>query len=184
MCMGNPSKEQAKIRYAEKNYNYFSNSKKFFNKETTAIRNKSRAVTGLSRTWSDIDQKAFEIQKQGRRFKQSAQMQFAKKQFVDEGGRARTAGRSQYLQLLKAQSDVESKLNRTFTTDYARAQTASIRQYQKALASNRQELGIMPEWGAPVLYARQSLWEKMQPVLQIGMMFASWSGGGGLNIGI
>jgi len=53
----------------------------------------------------------------------------------------------------------------------AHAQTGAVRQYQNKIAKNRQSLGLPPEYGAPVMYRRRSLWEKAQPVISAASMF-------------
>ena len=171
MCTHNPYKHQAKIEKEKKDYAYRSNALKFFNKETSWVRGDQRAATGLSRT-----------QAQGRQVSQQAVAEYGQKQFVDEGGRSRTAGRNTYLALLAKQSQIESKINSTFGREMAHAQTGAVRQYQNKIAKNRQALGLPPEYGAPVMYRRQSLWEQAQPMLEFASTVASiGTGFGGDN---
>ena len=165
MCTHNPYKHQAKIEKEKKDYAYRSNALKFFNKETSWVRGDQRAATGLSRTQSDLYTRALAIQAQGRQLSQQAVAEYGQKQFVDEGGRSRTAGRNTYLALLAKQSQIESKINSTFGREMAHAQTGAVRQYQNKIAKNRQALGLPPEYGAPVMYRRQSLWERAQPIV-------------------
>ena len=187
MCTSNPYKHQAKIEKQKKDFAYRSNALKYWNKETSWVRADQRAATGLSRTQSDLYSRALAIQAQGRQMSQNAVVEYGQKQFVDEGGRSRTAGKNTFLALLAKQSQIESKINSTFGRDMAHAQTGAIRQYQSKIAKNRQSLGLPPEYGAPVMYRRQSLWERAQPVLDAASTVMTFATGipvkpGGQNI--
>ena len=174
MCTSNPYKQQANIEKQKKDYAYASEALKYWNKETSWVRANQRAATGLSRTQSDLYTRALAIQAQGRQISQEAVTAYGQKQFAGHAGgeaASRTAGRNTFLALLAKQSQIESKINSTFGRDMAYAQTGAVRQYQNKIAKNRQSLGLPPEYGAPVMYRKQSLWEKAQPVISAATMF-------------
>ena len=177
MCTHNPYKHQAKIDKQKKDFAYKSNALKFFNKETSWVRANQRAATGLSRTQSDLYTKALDIQARGRQMSQEAAAEYGQKQFAGfagGGSASRTAGRNAYLALLAKQSQIESKINSTFGREMAHAQTGAVRQYQSKIAKNRQSLGLPPEYGAPVMYRRQSLWEQAQPIVDFAKFAMSF----------
>ena len=176
MCTHNPYKHQAKIDKQKKDFAYRSNALKFFNKETSWVRANQRAATGLSRTQSDLYTKALDIQARGRQMSQEAVAEYGQKQFAGfagGGSASRTAGRNTFLMYLAKKSQIDSKINSTFGRDMAHAQTGVIRQYQNKIATNRQALGLPPEYGAPVQYIGQSLWDKAKPVLDAASTVAS-----------
>ncbi len=180
MCTHNPYKHQAKIEKEKKDFAYRSNALKFFNKETSWVRGDQRAATGLSRTQSDLYTRALAIQAQGRQLSQQAVAEYGQKQFAGfagGGSASRTAGRNTYLALLAKQSQIESKINSTFGREMAHAQTGAVRQYQNKIAKNRQALGLPPEYGAPVMYRRQSLWEQAQPIVDFASTAMSFATG-------
>ena len=187
MCTSNPNKQLAEIEKAKRDYAYNSAALKYWNKETSWVRADQRAATGLSRTQSDLYTKALDIQARGRQMSQEAVAEYGQKQFAGfagGGSASRTAGRNTYLALLAKQSQIESKINSTFGREMAHAQTGAVRQYQSKIAKNRQSLGLPPEYGAPIMYRRQSLWEQVQPIVdlaQTAMTFSQGPSGQGWN---
>ena len=161
----------AREKHREKNFAFKSNSTKYWNKETSYVRGIETAATGYSRTSSDIYEQALNIQGQGRKLQEQAATQYGATQFVDEGGSSRTAGRNQYLALLNKQSAIESKINNTFGRTAAKAKVGAARQYQNAISTNREKLGLPPEYGAP---------EMMPPRDTMGMMMNAISFGMGI----
>ena len=161
----------AREKHREKNFAFKSNSTKYWNKETSYVRGIETAATGYSRTSSDIYEQALNIQGQGRKLQEQAAAQYGATQFVDEGGRSRSAGRNQYLALLNKQSAIESKINNTFGRTAAKARVGAARQYQNAISTNREKLGLPPEYGAPIM---------MPPRDNIGMMMNAINAGIGI----
>ena len=167
------AREQARIEKQKKDYAFKSNSIKYWNKETSYKRGVEAAATGYSRTTSDLYEKALDIQGQGRKLEEQATSAYGKSQFIDEGGRSRTAGRNQYLALLNQQSAIESKLHNTFGRQMAKAQVGAIRQHQSAIKSNRERLGLPPEYGMPVMMPAKDTMGQFMNALSAGLSIAS-----------
>ena len=145
------ARQQAKIRHETRLYEYKGNQLKFWNKETSFKTQEDLNVIGHSRDKSDI-QVAMEVQ-QGKSFlaTESLARKFAKEQFVDEGGRSRTAGRNKYLDLLNKQGQLDSKLSAFAGRGQAIAEIGAQRKYDSMVAKNRQSLGAPPAFGAPTI---------------------------------
>ena len=176
MCTSNPNKQLAEIEKAKRDYAYNSAALKYWNKETSWVRADQRAAMGLSRTQADLYTRALAIQAKGRMMAQQDAAEYGQKQFAGfagGGSASRTAGRNTFLMYLAKKSQIDSKINSTFGRDMAHAQTGVIRQYQNKIATNRQALGLPPEYGAPVQYIGQSLWDKAKPVLDAASTVAS-----------
>lgn len=143
--------QEAKMRHETRLYEYKGNQLKFWNKETSFQTQEDKNVIGYSRDLSDI-QVALETQ-QGKTFlaSQNLARKFAKEQFVDEGGRSRTAGRNKYLALLNEQGKVDSQLSKMVGRGQAIAEIGAQRKYDAAVAKNRQSLGPPPAFGAPTM---------------------------------
>ena len=169
MCARNPDKDRAKIEKANKDYAFRSKGNQFHNKETSYVRGKRRNVIGFSRGRSDIQSKALSIIGKGRQLKEDAARSYAIKSSAKsaEGGRSTRAGRNEYLALLTKQARIESKISNTLGRDQSSAIQGITRQYQNKEATNRSKLGLPPEYGPRVMYRKQSLWEKLQPVRDI-----------------
>lgn len=170
MCARNPDKDRAKIEKANKDYAFRSKGNQFHNKETSYVRGKRRNVIGFSRGRSDIQTKALSIIGKGRQLKEDAVRSYTKDASLAkaaEGGRSTRAGKNKYLELLAKQSRIESKISNTLGRDQSSAIQGITRQYQNKEATNRSKLGLPPEYGPRVMYRKQSLWEKLQPVRDI-----------------
>ncbi len=141
--------QAARIRHENRLYEYKGNQLKFWNKETSFKTQEDLNVIGHSRDKSDI-QVAMEVQR-GKSYlaSQNLARKFAQEQFVDEGGRSRTAGRNKYLALLNKQGELDSKLSQLQTRGQAIADIGAQRKFDAAVAKNRQALGAPPTFGAP-----------------------------------
>ena len=179
MCGGNPAKDQAKIEKHKKDYAYRSKSTQWKNKEASWKKSHNRNVIGFSRGKSDIQSKALTIVGKGRQLKQQAVTSYAIKESqvkAAEGGRSRTAGRGDYLQLLAKQAQIESKINNTLGRDHSSAMQGVTRNYLNKVATNRQKLGLPPEYGPRVMYTKPSLWERLAPVRQVAGLVVPFMG--------
>ena len=170
MCKRNPDKDRAKIEKHNRDYAHLSKSNKFHNKETSYKKGRRRNVIGFSRARSDIQTKALSIIGKGRQLKEDAVRSYTKDASLAkaaEGGRSTRAGKNKYLELLAKQSRIESKISNTLGREQASSIQGVTRKYQNMEATNRSKLGLPPEYGPRVMYRKQSLWEKLQPVRDI-----------------
>ena len=88
------ARNAARQRWMEKDAKYRSESLKFWNRETSAVRGMQRAATGYSRAISNDYQRALYVQGQARKAYQAGFIKYQQtKGSVDEGGRDRRAGK-------------------------------------------------------------------------------------------
>ena len=174
------ARNAARQRWMEKAAKYKSESLKFWNREAQAVKNQDLAARGLSRAISNDYQNALYVQGKAREAIEAGYTKyFANKATVDEGGtsRRRTTGLKA---LLRAQGKLESQVQNEFGANMQRRFVARTRKYQSVLAKNRQQLGIRPEYGAPVLMPPS---DRLSGALSIASSIASiYSGFGGKGL--
>ena len=145
------ARNAARQRWMEKDAKYKSESLKFWNREAQAVKNQNLAARGLSKAISNDYQNALYVQGKAREAIEAGYTKyFANKSTVDEGGRSRrrTTGLKA---LLRAQGKLESQVQNEFGANMQRRFQARKTKYLSVVAKNRQQLGIRPEYGAPVL---------------------------------
>ena len=167
------AREQARARQQQKVYDFKSNSIKFWNKETDYVRGKEQVATGYSRDMSDIQQAL--SKSRGGAFTQYENIarEGAMNEFVDEGGNSRTAGRNQAIALLAKRSEVENKLYNFTTQGVAQAQRGADLRRESRLAKNRASLGMVPQFGQPVMMPPRDKMGMFLNAAQFGLQTAT-----------
>ena len=146
------ARNAARQRWAEKDAKYRSESLKFWNRETSAVRGMQRAATGYSRAVSNDYQRALYVQGQARKAYQAGFIKYQQtKGSVDEGGRDRRAKRKGLVALTRARGQLDNAVQKEFGVQMQRRYRARLLKLQNFQAQTRQSLGIRPEYGAPVL---------------------------------
>ena len=146
------ARNAARQRWAEKDAKYRSESLKFWNRETSAVRGMQRAATGYSRAISNDYQRALYVQGQARKAYQAGFIKYQQtKGSVDEGGRDRRARKKGLVALTRARGQLDNAVQKEFGVQMQRRYRARLLQMQNFQAKTRQSLGIRPEYGAPVL---------------------------------
>jgi len=146
------ARNAARQRWAEKDAKYRSESLKFWNRETSAVRGMQRAATGYSRAISNDYQRALYVQGQARKAYQAGFIKYQQtKGSVDEGGRDRRAKRKGLVALTRARGQLDNAVQKEFGVQMQRRYRARLLKMQSVQAQTRQSLGIRPEYGAPVL---------------------------------
>ena len=146
------ARNAARQRWAEKDAKYRSESLKFWNRETSAVRGMQRAATGYSRAISNDYQRALYVQGQARKAYQAGFIKYQQsKTSVDEGGRDRRARSKGLVALTRARGQLENAVQKEFGVQMQRRYRARLLKMQNFQAQTRQSLGIRPEYGAPVL---------------------------------
>ena len=172
MC-SNPHAADAEIEKAKKDQIFQSKGNKYHNKEAGWKRNQNRNVIGLSRAKSDIHKRKLDIVGKGRQIQLAASKQYYVADSTvksAEGGRSRTAGRNDYLKLLNKTAQIENKIGNTLGRDSSSAIQGVNRTYMNKVASNREALGLPPQYGPPVMKRGASTWEKIQPAVQLASL--------------
>ena len=146
------ARNAARQRWMEKDAKYRSESLKYWNRETSAVRGMQRAATGYSRAISNDYQRALYVQGQARKAYQAGFIKYQQtKGSVDEGGRDRRAKRKGLVALTRARGQLDNAVQKEFGVQMQRRYRARLLQMQNFQAKTRQSLGIRPEYGAPVL---------------------------------
>jgi len=145
------ARHAAKQRWMEKDAKYRSDSLKYFNRETAAERGMQRTAMGYSKAISNDYQRALYVQGKARRQYEKGYIKYLKnKATVDEGGRARrrTTGLREITDMKGA---LENAVAYEFGPNMQRRYRARLTQMQNQQAKVRNNLGLLPEYGAPVL---------------------------------
>lgn len=146
------ARNAARQRWMEKDAKYRSESLKFWNRETSAVRGMQRAATGYSRAISNDYQRALYVQGQARKAYQAGFIKYQQtKGSVNEGGRDRRATKKGLVALTRARGQLDNAVQKEFGVQMQRRYRARLLKMQNFQAQTRQSLGIRPEYGAPVL---------------------------------
>ena len=146
------ARNAARQRWMEKDAKYRSESLKFWNRETSAVRGMQRAATGYSRAISNDYQRALYVQGQARKAYQAGFIKYQQtKGSVNEGGRDRRASKKGLVALTRARGQLDNAVQREFGVQMQRRYRARLLKMQNFQAQTRESLGIRPEYGAPVL---------------------------------
>ena len=176
------ARHAAKQRWMEKDAKYRSDSLKYFNRETAAERGMQRTATGYSRAISNDYQRALYTQGKARRQYEKGYIKYLKsKGTVDEGGRARrrTTGLREITAMKGA---LENAVAYEFGPNMQRRYRARLTQMQNQQAKVRNNLGLLPEYGAPVLMPPSDrLSGALSIASQIASIVGAFKGLGGAN---
>ena len=143
---------QAKQRWLDKNQKYYSAGLKYFNREAGYKKSLQDNVIGFSRATSDAYSKAVYARGSAMKQTESLMKNYFRKQKVNQGGRARSYGRSaELMQLLFAKGQLRNKVRNQYGRNQALNYQRNLRKKQSMDAKNRKTLGFTPEYGAPVL---------------------------------
>ena len=146
------ARNAARQRWAEKDAKYRSESLKFWNRETSAVRGMQRAATGYSRAISNDYQRALYVQGQARKAYQAGFIKYQQtKGSVNEGGRDRRSVKKGLVALTRARGQLDNAVQKEFGVQMQRRYRARLAQMQNFQAKTRESLGIRPEYGAPVM---------------------------------
>ena len=168
------ARQAAKIKHQEKMYNYRANSLKYWNRELD-FKNKKQFIQGIgeSRQLSDIRQAVLNKRAAGLSAKETANRSYAASQYVDEGGGARSAGRNKYLELLNA----EAKIDQGIAKLAGRGQSILLERQRRVRASklsgDLKEVGLPPDFGAPVMMPGRDTGAMFMGALSTGLSIAS-----------
>ena len=167
------AREAARQRRKEKDFAYAQEGLKFFNREANYEKTLDANVIGYSRSISDAYSKALYTQAKCRKELENATKLYFSKKSANEGGRSRRFGLKQYQALLQAKAEVQG-INRTnFGRNMAVAQEGARRQFQNANAQAREDLGLPPIYGMPVMMPPKDRLTGAIQVIQTGVALAA-----------
>ena len=108
-------------------------------------------VMGFSRDTGDTYYNALKVLGEGREAKAKSAVDYAIKQYVDEGGGSRSAGRNTLLTMLNKNAEIENTVRGALGVGQARENVKNLRKYQIQTAKNRSKLKTMPQFGPPTI---------------------------------
>ena len=114
----------------------------FWNRETQFARNLDRSVIGLSRDQSDIRQNILYQTGAGRLAQQKAYAAYLRSRKANEGGRAKSFGRSALTKYLQTKAGIEGVVTTVAGRQAASKQTTAMRNFRRFQARAREKLGL------------------------------------------
>ena len=141
----------ARQRAREKDALYKQEALKFFNKETTLERRQDANVMGYSRDLSDAYAKAVAEVGQGRKQVEDATRAYLSTIPVDEGGRSTRFGNKNLQLYLSKRAEVDGVIDNILGRNMAYVQEGARRKFLLSQSQAREQLGIPPSYGAPVM---------------------------------
>mgnify|MGYP003151145772 CR=1 FL=1 len=177
------ARQQAKQAHKEKVFRYKSDSVKFWNREQKAAK-QATFIKGIgeSRARSDIAQLVERKRAQGLSSKEKLAQEYAVKQYVDEGGGSRTAGRNQYLSLLKGQAKIEQGIAQLSGRGQGILLEKQKRVRAGLLAQAQDSVGPMPEFGVPVTMPGRDTGAMAMGAISTGLSIASLFAGSDIRM--
>ena len=157
MCAPDPNagiRHQARIEKRKKDAQYHAASLKFWNREVSGKQRAGALTTGLSRSKSDAYSRAIWALGKGRESNEKLYRSAAKlsrvagKTGVSRSNRYMTG---KYKEILDQQRRIESSINATFGRNMDATMQGISRQHMNLVAKNRQQIGVRPEYGGPVM---------------------------------
>ena len=107
------ARNAARQRWMEKDAKYRSESLKYWNRETSAVRGMQRAATGYSRAISNDYQRALYVQGQARKAYQAGFIKYQQtKGSVNEGGRDRRSTKKGLVALTRARGQLDNAVQK------------------------------------------------------------------------
>ena len=165
----------ARQKWLEKKFRYISEGNKYHNREAGYKKALNDNVIGYSRATSDAYSRA--VYARGKALKQTESLmkQYLTKRKVNEGGRSRSSRRGAALmQLLQAKGALRNRIRNAYGRNQAIAKQGTLRQLGSLNARNRKTLGMMPEYGAPVLMPPS---DRFSTLLNFGLTALGVAGG-------
>ena len=177
MCAPDPNsgaRAAAEEKQKERLYQFKADGIQYHNKEVNFVKNrKFIAGTGYSRDYSDIMNKLDTARGKTLAAKENIAREYFAKQYVDEGGGARTAGRANRMASYWAkQSELDSQIHKLYGQGQARAMTGLERQTKHRLTSNRERLGLPPQFGMPTMMPPRDTTGQMINSMMMGLQVA------------
>ena len=142
----------ARQKWLEKKFRYISEGNKYHNREAGYKKSLNDNVIGFSRATSDAYSKAVYARGTALKQTESLMKNYLSKRKVNQGGRSRAYRRSGALmQMLAAKGALRNRIRNAYGRNLALAKQGNLRKLGSMDAKNRKTLGMMPEYGAPVM---------------------------------
>tara|TARA_Y100001973_G_scaffold79840_1_gene117397 strand:+ start:87 stop:884 length:798 start_codon:yes stop_codon:yes gene_type:complete len=173
MDLNADKREAARQEKANKDAAFAAAETGYYGKEVQAKISQSSNVVGYTKDTSDAYATAVSTIGKGRAAIEDATKAFLSSQKVDEGGRSKKFGRNSYLTLLQKTNEVESVVDTILGRNMAYVQEGARRKFSLANAETREALGLIPQYGAPVMMPPTN---RLGGALKIGTSLLSTAG--------
>ena len=145
----------------------------FWNRETQFARNLDRSVIGLSRDQSDIRQNILYQTGAGRLAQQKAYAAYLRSKKANEGGRAKSFGRSALTKYLQTKAGIEGVVSTVAGRQAAQKQSQAMRSFRSFQARAREKLGLPAQPPPPVMLPPTNRLGGALSLAQSGLSIAS-----------
>ena len=145
----------------------------FWNRETQFARNLDRSVIGLSRDQSDIRQNILYQTGAGRLAQQKAYAAYLRSRKANEGGRAKSFGRSALTKYLQTKAGIEGVVTTVAGRQAAQKQSQAMRSFRSFQARAREKLGLPAQPPPPVMMPPSNRLGGALSLAQSGLSIAS-----------
>ena len=143
---------QARQQKREKDEIFEQRRVDFYNSEQTFERALNNNILGYGRDLADAEAQAIYLEGKGRRALETAAREyFQAKGNINEGGRSRRYGIAAYQKMLASRAEVEGVLDTNRRRNFAYVRTGAERKFLSKNAEAREQLGLPPQYGAPVM---------------------------------
>lgn len=159
------AREAARQEKQKKDAAFGAARAEFHGKENTLAIAQSANVVGYTKDMSDAYAQVVSTIGKGRAAIEDATKAFLASQKVNEGGRSAKFGRNTYLTLLQKTNEVESVIDTLLGRNMGYVQEGARRKFTMANAEAREALGLVPQYGAPVMMPPTN---RLGGALQIG----------------
>ncbi len=178
MCAPDPNagaRAAAEEKQKERLYQFKADGMQYHNKEVNWEKNR-KFITGqgYSREYSDIMSQLDTARGKSLAAKEDIARDYFSKQYVNEGGGSRTAGRANRMASYWAkQSELDSKLYELYGKTKKRALVGLQRSTRHRLSQNRDKLGLPPQFGMPTQMPPRDTTGQMINTAMMGLQIAS-----------
>jgi len=151
MDLNADAREAARQEKQRKDQAFGAAKTEFHGKENTLKIAQTTNVIGYTKDVSDAYAQVVSTIGKGRAAIEDATKAFLSSQKVNEGGRSTKFGRNKYLTLLQKTNEVESVIDTLLGRNMGYVQEGARRKFAMADAQAREALGLVPQYGAPVM---------------------------------
>ncbi len=151
MNLNADKQEAARQEKANKDAAFGASKTEFHGKENQLAISQNQNVIGYTKDLSDAYATAVTTIGKGRAAIEDATKAFLSSQKVNEGGRSTRFGLNKYLTLLQKTNEVESVVDTILGRNMGYVQEGARRKFSMANAEAREALGLVPQYGAPVM---------------------------------
>lgn len=168
------ARDEARYKHSNRVAAFRNQGNSFYNREVN-FKRRSNFIEGIgsSRTLSDIRQKIMDKRGAGLKGQETLARAYATKQYVNEGGGSRTAGKNKYLELLGQSAGIDNKISQLAGRGESIMQEGWSRKRAHEITKQHTLMGQAPIFGPPTLMPPSKRGNAFMGLLSMGMGLAS-----------